>query len=301
MAAAPTGFLRQNEEGKMVVENTVTMLPRYPVEGVCRLCGELANLTKEHIPPKSSGNKFRHTNLTFEDWLNDRWGNASSNNGPVEQGGIFGYTLCKCCNSITGKLYGSEYMSWVSRAKALLGSYGPGAISQLNSTPGPFGENINFSSNGPEDAVKPGAFVRQILSCMCSLSGTWNLAGRYPAIRRIILEQATESLPAGMELGMYLYVGPKVRIVGPQLLIDMKTKTWRWVEEIAYPPYAFQFVIASNSPNPGMGLLIDPFTSVSPDAKMQFSGVIELGFGWSPYPGDYRSKAAIIAGRAKLT
>ncbi|NTU47237.1 hypothetical protein HGA88_06430 [Candidatus Roizmanbacteria bacterium] len=100
-----------------------------------------------------------------------------------------------------------------------------------------------------------------------------------------------------MELGMYIYFGPRSRIHGPQLRIDTRAKVWRWVEEIAYPPFAFQLVLASNRECPGLGLLIDNFTTLSPDTPQYFSGIIEMGFGWTPYPGDYRSKAAILASR----
>ncbi len=296
ITAAPKGFIVTNAEGENAPEDTVAMLPRRALRGRCRLCGQETELTKEHIPPKSSGNKERHTTLTFEDWLRDRLEDNPEAKHTVEQGGIFGYTLCKNCNSMTGTLYGNEYKRWVELAKKLINGYGHGIVPKLDSLPGPFGENITFG-NKKDGAVKPGALVRQVMSCMCSLSGSWDLAGRYPAIRRIILEQSIESLPEGMELGMFIFFGPRVRIHGPQLHIDAKTETWRWVQEIAYPPFAFQLVIASNKKDPGLGLLIDNFTELSPDKQQYFSGIIELGFGWSPYPGDYRSKTAIEAAR----
>jgi len=296
--AAPQSYVKTTIDGSIVSEDTVAMLPRKPLKGECRLCGLVSNLTKEHIPPKSGGNKERQTRLTFDDWLRDRLEENPDAKHIIEQGGIFGYTLCKNCNSLTGKLYGNEYKDWAERAKKIIKGYGAGMIPKLDSLVGPFGENIAFGSK-QDGAVKPGAFVRQILSCMCSLSGSWNLAERHPVIRRIILEQSTEQLPTGMELGMFLYFGPRARIQGPQLQIDTKTKIWRWVEEIAYPPFAFQLMIASNRKDPGLGLLIDNFTTLSPDKQQYFTGIIEMGFGWNPYPGDYRSKAAIIAARHK--
>ncbi|HUW21933.1 MAG TPA: hypothetical protein VMW41_04700 [Candidatus Bathyarchaeia archaeon] len=184
----------------------------------------------------------------------------------------------------------------MAKANKFINGFGSGVIPQLNNTVGPFGENVTFGSK-KDGAVKPGAFVRQVLSCMCSLSGSWDLAGRYPAIKRIILEKSTEAIPSGMELGMFLYFGPRARIQGPQLRIDTKLKIWRWVEEIAYPPFAFQLMLASNKSDPGLGLLIDNFTTLSPDTQQYFSGIIEMGFGWSPYPGDYRSRFAIEAAR----
>ena len=298
VATAPDGYVRTDTSGNIATEDTVAMLPRKPAKGPCRLCGKVDDLTKEHIPPKSSGNKKRHTNLTFEDWLRDKLEDNPEAKHTVEQGGVFGYTLCRSCNSLTGTLYGDEYKKWVQLAKNKIDGFGTGIVPKLDTLIGPFGENFVFGSK-EDGSVKPGAFVRQILSCMCSLSGSWDLVGRYPTIRRIILEQTTETLPHGMELGMFVFFGPRVRIHGPQLRVDAKTLTWRWVQEIAYPPFAFQLVLASNKPQPGLGLLIDDFTILEPKTEQYFNGLIEMGFGWSPYPGDYRSKAAIVASRSQ--
>jgi len=296
IAAAPSGYVKINKEGEIVSEDTVAMLPRHPVTGKCRLCGQEAELTKEHIPPKSSGNKQRHTKLTFDDWMKHHLEADTKSKHTIEQGGIFGYTLCRKCNSLTGKLYGNEYKNWVIRANKMIEGFGSGIAAQLNQLNGPFGEEINFGTK-EDGGVRTGALVRQVLSCMCSLSGSWDLAERHSVLRRIILEQSTEALPDSLELGMSIYFGPRVRIQGPQLRVDAKTGIWRWFQEIAFPPFAFLMVVASNSKEPGLGLLINRMTEVHPDIRQNFTGIIELGFGWSPYPGDYRSEAAIIAGR----
>ncbi len=294
VAAAPPNYVKTMGNGEVEMEDTVALLPRNPIKGKCRLCGQEADLTKEHIPPKSSGNKQRHTKLTFDDWLKDHLEANSNSKHTVEQGGIFGYTLCRKCNSLTGNLYGTEYKLWVERARKLIDIE---TITKLDKMIGPFGDSLNFGSK-EDGGVKPGAFVRQVLSCMCSLSGSWDLAEKYPVLRRIILEQSTEKLPAGLEIGMTIYFGPNVRIHGPQLRVDKKTGIWRWCQEIAFPPFAFMMVIASNSKKPGEGLLINNMTQASPDEMQNFTGIVEMGFGWAPYPGDYRSKARIIADRS---
>ena len=51
--------------------------------------------------------------------------------------------------------------------------------------------------------------------------------------------------------------------MGPQLRVDLKTETWRWCQEIAYPPFAFLFVIASNKANPGLGLMMHDWTTLA--------------------------------------
>lgn len=271
------------------------MLPRRPLHGRCRLCGQLAKLTKEHIPPKSSGNKSRHKKYDLDGWLKRGFAHDKVKL-ETEQGGIFGYTLCHNCNSLTGKLYGGEYKKWVDLAEGIVTGFNPGTIAQLDHSIGPFGWEVKFGDKQAE-GVKPGAFVRQILSCMCSLSGTWDLTKRYPEVRRIILEQSIEKLPAKLDLGMSLYLGPKIRTMGPQLKIDLKTNTWIWCQEIAFPPFAFLLVLDSNKEQAGTGLMIGEFTTLPTEKEQVFSGISEVGFGWSPYPGDYRSRADIESGR----
>ena len=53
----------------------------------------------------------------------------------------------------------------------------------------------------------------------------------------------------------------------------------------------------SNKELAGTGLMIGEFTMLPTEKEQYFSGISEVGFGWSPYPGDYRSRAAIEAGR----
>lgn len=285
--AAPADYLGEDGAKKM--------LPRRLLQGRCSLCGKTSMLTKEHIPPFASGNKARHSVLTIDDWLRDKLDDSPEAKHLIEQGGIFGYTICRKCNSFTGTHYGNEYKKWVTRVEDYFNGIGPGVIAALNNGTGPAADDIEFGSK-EKGSVKPGAFVRQVLSGMSSLSGVWDLAERYPEIRRIILEQSTEPLPKGMDLGMALFVGPKIRMGGPQLVIDQKTKTWRWVQEIAFPPFAFYFIVASNKNESGKGLMLNEMTLLSPKEERYYSGIVEIGFGWSPYPGDYRSQAAILAG-----
>lgn len=255
ITAAPDGFVKVNANGDIVSENLIKMLPRHRLRGYCRLCGKESDLTEEHIPPQASGNKGRHQNFTLDDWLKYRFTDSPQVKRTIEQGGISGYTLCDKCNSFTGHYYGNEYKRWVQQAKYIIECWGVGAISKLNQMNGPLGEEVVFG-NKKSGPVKPGAMVRQVLSFMCSLSGSWNLAERHPEIRRIILDQSKEPLPINMELGMSLYLGPKVRICGPQLILNAKTEKWRWCQELAFPPFSFLLVMASNEKKPGLGLMI---------------------------------------------
>lgn len=284
MDAAPDGFLN---------ENVIQMLPREPQVGKCRICGDVLQLTKEHIPPRNSGNKQRHSSQSFDDWIaQDSIDMPES--GAIRQGGIYGYTLCSPCNSFTGTHYGNEYKRWAASTLGAIGAM-PGPA-ELDERPEPFGWMLELGSK-ETGGVKPGAFVRQVLSMMCSLSGTWDFATRHPEVLRIILGQSCEPLAEPLQLGAALYLGPRIRIMGPQLKIEPSSNSWRWLMEMAFPPFAFLLVLDSNLADPGRGLLMTDWVLHDPGEEKKFEGLFEVGFGWTPYPGDYRSKAAIEAGQ----
>lgn len=279
-AAAPLGF---------VGEDTVKVLPRKSVDGRCRLCGRERKLTKEHVPPKASGNMKTARSHSIDDWL-QRTHNDDMSGGKHEQGGVFGYTLCGSCNSYTGAHYGAEYGRWADMATATLdGLPHPLDLDQLTK---PLGWKLEADSK-EDGCVSHGAMVRQVLSCFCTLSGTWDLAERHPGIRHIVLEQSLEAMPNGMELTFILYYGPNIRMAGPTLMVEPEKGEWRWIMELAYPPLAFLCVIASNVAEPGIGLMMNDWTSMPVGDRVCFEGIVRLGFGWTALPADYRTRAAI--------
>ena len=146
--------------------------------------------------------------------------------------------------------------------------------------------SAGHSSSGSKETggVKPGAFVRQVLSMMCSLSGTWDLAARHPEVRRIILDQSCEPLAGSLQLGVALYLGPRIRIMGPQLRIEPQSNSWRWLMEMAFPPFAFLLVLDSNLADSGMGLMMTDWVQHDAGEEKKFEGLFEVGFGWTPYP-----------------
>lgn len=282
VAAAPAEYF----------ESTIEMLPQAPHRGRCRICGRDADLTREHIPPQAVGNKGQYRSFTFDEWLNRPEGGLDLYGGDPGQGGVWGYTLCKPCNDLTGQRYGTEYKAWAARAAQLLGDL-PSPIEQ-DRNPEPFG--IEFGLGGAEDGgVAPGDFIRQVLSMMCSLSGGWDLAGRHPQIRDMILERACVALPERMAIHLALCWGPRTRMVGPQLTVDAETGHWAWIMELSFAPLSLLMVLDANHEVTSFGVDISPFTLVPPKERKTFEtvGSVVVGFTWSVYPWDFRSSAAL--------
>jgi hypothetical protein len=262
------------------------LLPRRRVEDPCRICGRHELLTREHVPPRSAGNRQTARAHTIEEWL-ARESLDEVPGGRTEQGGVWGYTLCGSCNSRTGSLYGSEYGAWASRAGALLRQVRPPQLDrELQSR----GLTIQF------DEVRPGAFARQVLSLMCSLAGPWRLTDQHTNLRPIILDGVTGHLPDGMALDMTLCAGPAVFLAGPSLHVDRKTGGWRWMSVLAYPPLAFEMTLAAD------GTDTRPLCGIANflDCDIAVQGSVELdvfvGFTHTMFPGDWRTRAQVEAG-----
>ena len=270
---------------------TVVLLPKEKSTGRCRICGQMRELTREHIPPTAAGNVGRVETHTLEEWL-ARTGLDEMPGGDTLRHGIEGYTLCAACNNNTGGSYGGEYLRWASTiAKMMLEQALP--IEKLDASTKRRAIQIVLGSDS--DPMKPGAFVRQALAMLCTVSSDYDLAGTYPAIRRIVLDKILEPLPAGMNLYLTIFLGPGARLAGPSLAADTSTGDWRWVMEVAFPPLAFLLVLASKGAIP-VNWNISPFTQTAPAVGQIINEMVDLGFGHTILPGDYRTRTQIEAG-----
>jgi hypothetical protein len=66
---------------------------------------------------------------------------------------------------------------------------------------------------------------------------------------------------------------------------------------MAYPPLAVLLVLAQGGGDGPGGLRIDEFTEQPPGTRMNYEGEIDVGFGHTPLPGDYRPTGGIEADR----
>lgn len=88
---------------------------RKPHYGRCRICSKYSRFTKEHVPPKSSGNRGGVIVLSP---ATDASGRRTSMLPCHEStDGIFLYSLCDRCNNKTGSRYGSDYSAFVDTVR----------------------------------------------------------------------------------------------------------------------------------------------------------------------------------------
>lgn len=265
------------------------VLPTTPLVSRCRICGEVRQLTKEHVPPAAAFNRQTATVHTAEEWF-ARSDDGELTGGELQHGGIWGYTLCETCNNATGVRYGEEYKLWAVSIINVLADAKVN-VHELEALPEIPDGPISLSGNpGP----RPGAFLRQALAIMCTLSADYDLAGTHPAIRRLILERSVEPLPNGMSLGLTAYIGGYPRVHGPQLVAHPEEGSWHCVMELAVPPLALLMVLGGNQPYRHV-LDLSPYALVASKERRTVSGRLAVAIGYTMYPGDYRTKAMLEA------
>jgi len=253
---------------------------------LCRICGEREATTREHIPPRTAGNDRTGRSHTLDEWLaRDDLGTIPG--GRVEQGGIFGFTLCDSCNPRSGR-YAAEYRDWAATCARLI-TEPPNSPAELDKQPSLRVLGVRL---GPD--VRPGAFARQVLASMCSAAGPWNLATRFPEIREMVLRDVPGRLPPPLSLSMGLFLGPHAFIAGPSLQVNLPTNEWRWIAVIAYPPFAFELVLekAWEQHDPLCG--IRDFLEVDPATRGTVELELPVLFSHTAFPGDWRNRHQIV-------
>lgn len=274
-------------------DRTEEFMPLKRHVGRCRICGERRRLTREHIPPGAAFNLGRVRVHTVDEWLSQQ-ADGALRGGVIRQGGVWGYTLCKPCNEITGTRYADEYRRWAGTILNTLAEHNTNVRELEAEHTTRRGRFTMAGDRGP----RPGAMVRQVLAMMCSVSAGFDLAGRYPAIRQMILERTTEPLPSGMSIGLTAYLSTRSRISAPMFSLDTNRRMWRWTIEIAHAPLASLLVLTSGGNAPAHVWDISSYTQIAPNVSARVEVDLEIGFGNTPYPGDYRTKAAVDADAA---
>lgn len=270
-------------------EGAGDLFPPRGHQGPCRICGVTGKMTEEHLPPRTVQYRRRMQGVTLQDWFSMEDLDVPAR-GRVIQGGVSGYMLCPECNNRSGQ-YAREYQEWARGAAEVVRS--------LGQTP----EEIDAQDAYPYVTLSvrdlyPGRLARSVIAMMLSISGSPELGERYPILRELALGEAHAPIPETLRLFMVLYAGPSIRIVGGpagQAIIDTETGVVTRMLEVAYPPFAFQMILEGN-PERASGVDISAFTEIGLDERKDFQ--IEdllIGFGHTPYPGDYRTRAKVLA------
>lgn len=263
-------------------------LPQRRHKGFCRICCSFADMTFEHIPPKVALNRNTVRSVSYATWSqHDDIREFPTAGSRQHQKGTGGYVLCERCNNTTGRLWVKEYGRWASGIGSELQRHGPlpepppGAHHRLK---------VRIAD------VYPGRFARQVLAMLLAVSGGPAPSANNPPVQRILLEGAAE-LPGDLRMFMRFYVGPHIRLLPITGSLNLKTRSTEVSVEMAFPPFAFVGIV-SGEPREEHGLEITDWTELGARAKCNVELDLPVGFGFTPFPGDYRTAQQIISQRS---
>jgi len=244
-------------------------MSRTHLVGRCRLCGQTAPLTKEHIPAKGAfnGRPFRVRVQTGEQAL-EREG------GRVYQRGFHAAVLCNECNNNTGAWYGEEFASWSRWGLQLLDAMRLRPIPQV-----------------PVYVGYPLRIAKQVVSTMIAASSD-ELTSNRPDLAPFVLN--TDATAPANSIALTTYLCPTSTGRSTGLAFAMRRgEEPHWLVEVALPPFGYVLTLAGE-PLDKRPVDISWFTACSYDEKRPVPlDRIPVLPTHEPFPGDYRTKDEI--------
>jgi hypothetical protein len=253
--------------------------------GTCRVCRKPGvKLTFEHIPPRSSFNDMPQETFGLMDWLK-REGEPMEK-GKIQQRGAGEWSLCEPCNNNTGAWYVRELGKATAAGVKLINQHG---LMDLDDDPEEHVVNVKFSGN--TSRPRPLLLAKQIITMLLAISPE-EMSEKNPELGDFVLDRELSGLPEKFQLYMALFPGPMARTVGGAARIGVGTGRIDVISEIAYPPFAYALTIDSPPEALRVGN-ITPFAGVTFEQEADLDLDLIVGFGHTPYPLDYRSRAAL--------
>lgn len=260
--------------------------PKRPAEdtadAACRVCGSREKLSFEHLPPKGAGNQGRAELLGIEDWLR-REDEGKKTRGTISQRGSGAYSLCPECNNRAGALYVPEFLKWTDAGNGALAQMSP-SFEQIDAQVDPVYVHFGLRS------VRPGRFMKQMATMLLALS-----PGGFPSVHPDLASYARDpqmvSLPARYQFYLAFVIGPTARFNGGAGIWRAK-RGILFTLELAFPPFAYILSVDEESPALDAGNLTG-FTKLGIDQTAEAKMDLRLGFSHTPFPLDFRSKAAL--------
>jgi hypothetical protein len=139
--------------------------------------------------------------------------------------------------------------------------------------------------------VRPLRVAKQIVAMMLAINGE-EFGQINPALSEFVLDPDARGLPPEFELYLVLYRGQLARQSGVSGRLDVGTGATHLLTELARPPFAYVMSIDEPSPAIPLGRIthladFDQATEATLDLELV------VGFGHTPYPADYRTRAAV--------
>lgn len=244
------------------------MARRKMEQGTCRLCGNVGDLTFEHVPPKKAFNNLRTISLSWEQAL--RLGPDAPVRGKVQQGGVGMYTLCPSCNNNSGSWYARALVNWCYRGMEIL--------ERAKGSPSLFHMRGAY----------PLRVLKEIMVMFCSVNP--HMTARHPWLRRFLLNTHSHEWNGDWRLFLYFNIEGRLRYAGASGSADLTTGNITVMSEINYPPFGYVLLMHGAVPDKRL-TEITHFLTYGYDATAELILPMSTLPTHSNYSADYRTRS----------
>lgn len=257
-----------------------------PIIGHCHVCGTLASLSQEHVPPKATPNKNTYIELTFEQAL--RVGPEDIPERPKRQGGVRFPSLCGRCNNTFGQWYVPALNEWYWGGEYLLRQMKETGL-----------DAATFSGRN----VYPLRIMKAIIAMFMAVNPErFRSEPQGAELARLLLDKQAKGLPEGVRFYTYFNHTGQLRYlplmesykVTPETTLEtVLSDRSLHASEITSPPYGFLMALDWTRLD---ARLFD--ISYFADFDYEQSATVELDLKVLPtyigtFPNDYRSLEAV--------
>jgi hypothetical protein len=251
--------------------------PRKGEKGICRLCKEEKELTKEHVPPRSAHNRrTKYTVGSFEDFMQEKNPLDAEVKGTFEQGGVGYYSYCSQCNTLLGHRYVNAYKDWVLAASQLMHK----------------NDYNKYEYRIVEQS--PNKILKQIVSMFIAIHEP-EFTDANPELLAFVKDENSKTLSDKYRIFMYLNTEGMMRYNVVSAVLKISPPGAIVCSEITYPPYGYVLTFDHKAKQPILAD-ITYFKDYEPNALTHLDLVAFRLPTFLPISLDYRSKEQIQRG-----
>jgi hypothetical protein len=254
-------------------------------KGICAICGKGTKLSLEHVPPRCAGNDKPVEVNTFEDWEAAGGKLDEMKDARPQSKGIGYVTICKKCNEDQGAHYVPTFCRTVNAGLSILKQL---PISDFDKDVE--ATVVEFGVKG----MQPLPFVKEIVAMLLAMNGEFDPEFRpdNDELVRFVRDKDVSGLSEKYHLYLSLFVGPVNRFAPVMAAIIQGHELV--LTAVDYPPFSYVMTIGNSAEYLPVGD-ITPLASAAFDETRDVTFTLICGFGHTPFPLDYRSRARVKA------
>jgi len=235
--------------------------------GKCHICGNVGELSSEHVPPKSAFNDKPIILKPFE-----------GGKGKIQQRGMGDYTLCPSCNRLTSYWYVKSFANFCY-----------------------MGMEILQRSNGNPKLIYmyqlyPLRIIKQIITMMFSANSEV-FRDKHPHLTKFVLDKYRKYLNPRYRFWLYYnYIG-EPRFSGVTARANFNNGSSIVFSEITYPPFGYVMTLENsekrNDPPDNRLIEISNFVNYGYN-EFDYREIKAISLPtYLEFPGDYRTSEEI--------